>query len=70
MFDEPEALEHSFGFATAGWNAAPTTSKIIKRIAPILGVLPQQTNDAKDALLKRMPAATVLAETQGGAYAP
>lgn len=70
MFDEPEALEHSFGFATAGWNAAPTTSKIIKRIAPILGVLPQQTNDAKDALLKRIPAATVLAETQGGAYAP
>ena len=70
MFDEPEAIDGSFGYATAGWNAAPTTSKIIARIAPILGVLPQHNDDAKEALLKRIPAATVLAETQGGAYAP
>ena len=41
MLDEPKALPETHGFRTAGWNAAPTTSKIVKRIAPILGVRPQ-----------------------------
>jgi len=36
--DEPKAAEGTYGYATAGWNAAPTTGKIIERIAPILGV--------------------------------
>lgn len=37
-FDEPKAVEGTYGYATAGWNAAPTTSAIIERIAPMLGV--------------------------------
>ncbi|NNE58642.1 MAG: penicillin-binding protein 2 [Hellea sp.] len=37
-FDEPKAVEGTHGYATAGWNAAPTAGKIIERIAPILGV--------------------------------
>jgi len=41
MFDEPKGSEATHGYATAGWNAAPTTGKIIKRIAPMLGVLPR-----------------------------
>ncbi len=41
MFDEPQPSEATNGYATAGWNAAPTTSKIIRRIAPMLGVLPR-----------------------------
>ena len=36
--DEPKAIEGTYGYATAGWNAAPTTGKIIERIAPMLGV--------------------------------
>ena len=37
-YDEPKAVEGTHGYATAGWNAAPTTGKIIERIAPMLGV--------------------------------
>ncbi len=37
-FDEPKAVPGTFGYATAGWNAAPTAGKVIERIAPMLGV--------------------------------
>ena len=42
MIDEPKPSEATKGYATAGWNAAPTTGKIIQRIAPMLGVLPRR----------------------------
>ncbi len=38
MLDEPRPTKATFGFATAGWNAAPTTGRVIARIAPLLGV--------------------------------
>jgi cell division protein FtsI (penicillin-binding protein 3) len=41
MLDEPQAIPETHGFATAGWNAVPTASNIIARIAPMLGVEPQ-----------------------------
>jgi len=37
-YDEPKAVEGTRGYATAGWNAAPTTKKVIERIAPMLGI--------------------------------
>ena len=40
MVDEPHGNKQSHGFATAGWTVAPATSRIIQRIAPILGVAP------------------------------
>jgi cell division protein FtsI (penicillin-binding protein 3) len=36
--DAPKATPETFGFITAGWNAAPTAGKVIDRIAPYLGV--------------------------------
>lgn len=36
MLDDPKAVEGTFGYATAGWNVAPTAGKIFERIAPIL----------------------------------
>jgi cell division protein FtsI (penicillin-binding protein 3) len=38
--DEPQAVEGTFGYATAGWNAAPAYAAIVSRMAPILGVMP------------------------------
>ena len=38
LFDEPHATPKTFGFMTAGWNAAPTAGRVIDRIAPFLGV--------------------------------
>ena len=40
LVDEPHGTKQSFGYATAGWTVAPATSRIIQRIAPILGVAP------------------------------
>lgn len=36
--DDPKPTQKTYGFATAGWNAAPTGGKIIERMAPILGI--------------------------------
>ena len=40
VLNEPQALPETYGFATAGWNAAPTMAKIISRIALLLGIEP------------------------------
>jgi cell division protein FtsI (penicillin-binding protein 3) len=50
MLDEPKPTKNTFGFATAGWNAAPTTGAIIERIAPLLGITPNYTEDDKKKL--------------------
>lgn len=36
--DSPHATKDTYGFITAGWNAAPTAGHVIDRIAPFLGV--------------------------------
>lgn len=41
MLDEPKGLKETYGYATAGVNAAPTAGNIIRRIGPILGVKPR-----------------------------
>jgi cell division protein FtsI (penicillin-binding protein 3) len=41
IMDEPQAVEGTYGFSTAGWNAGPITGNIIERLAPILGVPPR-----------------------------
>ena len=38
--DEPQAVQGTYGYATAGWNAAPTFAAITKRLAPVFGVMP------------------------------
>jgi cell division protein FtsI (penicillin-binding protein 3) len=40
LLDEPKGTKQTFGFATAGWTAAPVVSRVVSRIAPILGVAP------------------------------
>ncbi len=38
MLKDPKRLAETYGFATAGWNAAPAAGKVIDRIAPFVGV--------------------------------
>jgi hypothetical protein len=38
--DDPKPLPETYGNATSGWNAVPTAGKVIARIAPLLGVMP------------------------------
>lgn len=41
ILDEPKGTKETSGYATGGWTAAPTTSRIVARIAPMLGVEPR-----------------------------
>jgi cell division protein FtsI (penicillin-binding protein 3) len=41
MLDEPQPLPETHGYATSGWNAAPTAGKVVARIAPLLGLEPR-----------------------------
>jgi cell division protein FtsI (penicillin-binding protein 3) len=61
MVDEPHGTKKSFGFATAGWTAAPTVSRIITRAAPLLGVKPvdENTPEIRQALRIDQPALQV-----------
>ncbi|MDB5458284.1 MAG: penicillin-binding protein [Caulobacteraceae bacterium] len=38
MLKDPKRLPETYGFATAGWNAAPAAGRVIDRIAPFVGV--------------------------------
>ena len=40
MLDEPKANASTHGYATAGWVIAPSVGKVIARIAPMEGLLP------------------------------
>ena len=46
MLDEPKATADTYGFRTAGWNAAPTFGRTVSRIAPMLGVRPDRRREA------------------------
>jgi cell division protein FtsI (penicillin-binding protein 3) len=41
LLDEPQAIPETKGYATSGWNAAPTAGNVVTRIAPLLGVEPR-----------------------------
>lgn len=42
MIDEPKGNKESYGFATAGWTAAPAVGRIISQIGPLLGLIPSK----------------------------
>jgi cell division protein FtsI (penicillin-binding protein 3) len=53
MVDEPKGTKATFGYATAGWVAAPAAGRIVSRIAALYGVAPADgtiTADARDKL--------------------
>ncbi len=46
MLDEPHATKATYGYATAGWVSAPAAGRVIARIGPMLGLLPETENVA------------------------
>lgn len=52
MLDEPKATPETHGFATSGWNAAPTAGRIVERIAPMLGIAPRDNLPNADEMLR------------------
>ncbi|TMJ04933.1 MAG: penicillin-binding protein 2 [Alphaproteobacteria bacterium] len=51
LLDEPQPTAETHGYATSGWNAAPTAAKIIARVAPMLGLEPRLDLPPADQLI-------------------
>ena len=45
MLDEPQANQTTSGQRTAAWNAAPVVGRVVPRIGPLLGVVPDGRRD-------------------------
>lgn len=45
MVDEPKGIKESYGYATAGWVAAPAVKRIIESIVSIEGLKPQDSDE-------------------------
>jgi len=45
MLDEPQPTAETFGWRTAGWNAAPAFGRTVARIAPMLGIRPDKNRE-------------------------
>ncbi len=45
MLDEPQGTAASSFQRTAAWNAAPIVGKVVPRVGPLLGVMPDDTRD-------------------------
>jgi cell division protein FtsI (penicillin-binding protein 3) len=45
MLDEPQGTAATSGQRTAAWNAAPIVGRVVPRIGPLLGIMPDATRD-------------------------
>ena len=45
MMDEPKGNTQTFGLRTAAWTAAPVVKRVVERVGPMLGVLPDERRD-------------------------
>jgi cell division protein FtsI (penicillin-binding protein 3) len=49
MLDAPHATAQTYGWTTAAWNAVPVANRVIQRIGPLLGVLPDMNRDIDES---------------------
>ncbi len=49
MLDEPKGTADTYGYATAGWTIAPAVGRVVARIGPMLGVMPDMSRDIDEA---------------------
>jgi cell division protein FtsI (penicillin-binding protein 3) len=52
MLDEPQGTLATSGQRTAAWNAAPVVGRVVPRVGPILGIMPDETRDVDISDLK------------------
>lgn len=45
MVDEPKGTKESYGYATAGWVAAPAVGKVIESIVAVEGMKPEESDE-------------------------
>ena len=44
MLDEPKGTKETFGYATGGWVAAPAVGRVIARLGPLFGLVPDASS--------------------------
>ncbi len=49
MMDEPKGNAATFGLRTAAWTASPVVKRVVERIGPMLGVMPDEHRDVEIA---------------------
>jgi cell division protein FtsI (penicillin-binding protein 3) len=62
LLDQPKGQKETFGFRTAGWNAAPTAGKVIDRIAGFLNVTRAPATALADPAKTAVPIAEAVSE--------
>ncbi len=55
MVDEPVGNKKSYGYATAGWVAAPAVGRVISAMAPLLGIKPHELAAEDDLSFPLLP---------------
>ncbi len=66
MLDEPKGNASTHGFRSAGWTTAPIVSRLVARIAPILGVKP--LDEQSPTILKAMHMPTYSREAKNASF--
>ena len=51
--DEPHGNKSTYGYATAGWTAAPAVGLVVARMAPLVGIAPvhSEGGDRRSAMV-------------------
>ncbi len=47
LVDEPKGNKRTYGFATGGWVAAPAIGRMVRRMAPLMGIAPTTGEEPK-----------------------
>ncbi|MCE3231350.1 MAG: penicillin-binding protein [Alphaproteobacteria bacterium] len=68
FLDNPKPTKNTHGYATGGWNAAPTGGRIIARMAPLLGVVPVIDGEAEEEMASPTTKLTSVNHIQGGLH--
>lgn len=69
MIDEPQGNKESYGFATAGWTAAPAVGHVIAQIGPLLGLTPSAIPEPASKEKARTAQAVAPQQKKGVTYA-
>lgn len=56
MMDAPRPSEANRGQTTAGWTAAPVVSRVVSRVGPLLGIIPDVNRDIDTSALRPLVA--------------
>jgi len=70
MLDEPKGNRSTANYATGGWVAAPVVARLVRRMAPLLGIPPAPDDELPDGVRKAQAGKPNVVRPQKAAAAP